>query len=832
MPEEDVFSEELDFPHCYSRQVSAESFFCGRDWEVEFSVLRKVGQGDEVLVVGSTESLGMWDLSKAVPMGTSPDDYPRWCCTVIVPPEEQPPEGVQYKFVVKRDGSRPAVWEAGANRDLDDDAGRLATPWFGQPAPQVGACHEVVFEAQCGDTRLGDSVVVVGSVPSLGEWDPVKGLVLSTDDARFPWWTGSALIPIDRPPVSWKLAITSPHRPTPDWESGDNRRMLPPSGEAASCERWSLRAHYGGASSAPQPCIAAQGDGSAKADETGMARRMTSQPKHPDVMKASFGSERPDPSTMTRTYGSMPDLCMMASEIGSEPGSPRSQGKELSRNRWPPSIVPEVEAHEVVLNMSDASDALDGSGVEGADVSVVIEGVQTRHQLRYDPVEQRWLLALAKLGLSPGVYQFHFLVGDMRLLSSGHPQVSSWNVVLYSDPLRRYVAARSAGQEMGPSPTHRPLEKAKRQKESFSYSGAGGISLEEQVLKEMSTAISSKTMAKHGDGSEPVVFGEEVWEGLFDGNLRFYLHGHALPPTDPLHGKPPDVQLWAGARRLMKVGGPVCEDACFYASHALGVADGVGGMKEYASYGVDASAYAEELLRIAAGALSPGGCAAENSMIVELDGGGGKCCPELRAVTAVRAAEQGAEAFGAATVVVSVVQGSTLGVANLGDSGFMVLRKSPHGMSIVTRSEDQQHPGFNTPYQLMRLPPALTERQGLRIRFIDTAADCQTYLFNLRVGDLILVFTDGLRDNLHDHEILDIANRVLPPSLAELAGVPEHATPPECIARSLAFAARERSMDKSAQVPWVEYCRKKGHLHPGGGKIDDITVVAAWAVPA
>ena len=28
----------------------------------------------------------------------------------------------------------------------------------------------------------------------------------------------------DNAKVSWKLAITSPHRPIPDWESGDNRR--------------------------------------------------------------------------------------------------------------------------------------------------------------------------------------------------------------------------------------------------------------------------------------------------------------------------------------------------------------------------------------------------------------------------------------------------------------------------------------------------------------------------------------------------------------------------------------------------------------------------------
>lgn len=35
--------------------------------------------------------------------------------------------------------------------------------------------------------------------------------------------------------------------------------------------------------------------------------------------------------------------------------------------------------------------------------------------------------------------------------------------------------------------------------------------------------------------------------------------------------------------------------------------------------------------------------------------------------------------------------GNLIGVANLGDSGFMVLRKGAHGMSVVIKSEEQQH---------------------------------------------------------------------------------------------------------------------------------------------
>merc|ERR1719401_2538169 len=65
------------------------------------------------------------------------------------------------------------------------------------------------------------------------------------------------------------------------------------------------------------------------------------------------------------------------------------------------------------------------------------------------------------------------------------------------------------------------------------------------------------------------------------------------------------LHLWSGAHKLKKQQGP-CEDAYFANSNALGVADGVGCMVQFASYGINAAAYAADLMKHASAALEPG----------------------------------------------------------------------------------------------------------------------------------------------------------------------------------------------------------------------------------
>jgi len=95
-------------------------------------------------------------------------------------------------------------------------------------------------------------------------------------------------------------------------------------------------------------------------------------------------------------------------------------------------------------------------------------------------------------------------------------------------------------------------------------------------------------------------------------------------------------------------------------------------------------------------------------------------------------------------------------------------------------------------------------------------------------NDGLFVFSDGVSDNLHDHEILHIVDCALTPGLAELTGLPDRATPPICIAKAVAQAAYDRSIDPNAKVPFSEEYSRQKRVNCSGGKQDDITVVAAW----
>jgi len=275
--------------------------------------------------------------------------------------------------------------------------------------------------------------------------------------------------------------------------------------------------------------------------------------------------------------------------------------------------------------------------------------------------------------------------------------------------------------------------------------------------------------------------------------------------TSPASSRPGGLYLQSGAFQVRKPGGR-CEDAHFLGERALGVADGVGSMVGFASHGVDAAAYAAELMERASAAAARLGGGARAS-------GAG---PAEVARAALAAAEEGAEAFGASTALVVTFEDGVVGAANLGDSGFAVLRPSDAQDSwrVVARSKEQQH-YWNCPYQLCRLPQSLHSR--LRPGWkLDTAADCDSYEVAAEAGDLVLLFTDGLSDNLHEHEILEIVDR------GALAS-------PEGLAEALATAASVRSLDPKADVPFSEACRRKGFA-PHGGKPDDITVVAAWVM--
>jgi len=274
---------------------------------------------------------------------------------------------------------------------------------------------------------------------------------------------------------------------------------------------------------------------------------------------------------------------------------------------------------------------------------------------------------------------------------------------------------------------------------------------------------------------------------------------------------------------------------------AMGVSDGVG---EWDKLNVDPRMLADEIM---AGA----------STAVERRAGGVPSVREL-ARAALREGFRDAHSFGAATALVVALdsEGQTLSVANVGDSGLRQVRKPVQSREIdggipfvAARTREQQH-FFNCPFQLTRLPqksewPSLLAQGKVKLvdavqkeqMMQDTVEDADLAALPVLEGDLILLGTDGVFDNLYDSEICELVALTVTPlearqtylaSTGRLRG-PGASTDPGALATAIAHAAYHRARDQGAASPFSDNARAQG-LRYQGGKMDDITVVCAWLV--
>jgi len=241
------------------------------------------------------------------------------------------------------------------------------------------------------------------------------------------------------------------------------------------------------------------------------------------------------------------------------------------------------------------------------------------------------------------------------------------------------------------------------------------------------------------------------------------------------------------------------------------------------------------------------------SIAAEELSGAGPEHPGDRARLSLRRGYSSVTCFGACTANVAVIdaQGQSIGVANVGDSGLRQVRKIPDKPPvIVNATRDQQH-FFNCPYQLTHRPyeqhyprllaqgkKKLVDAMQSGIRMIeDSPDDADIYTFALNEGDVLVLGSDGLFDNLHESEICDFVDVAITPMEArqvyvESAGTlrgPGSSTDPGALATTIAHAAYHRACDSSANTPFSICARQHGVSH-SGGKMDDITVICAWVV--
>jgi len=331
-----------------------------------------------------------------------------------------------------------------------------------------------------------------------------------------------------------------------------------------------------------------------------------------------------------------------------------------------------------------------------------------------------------------------------------------------------------------------------------------------------------------------------------------YLHGKGLQSTIRYHGRIVKTRLQSSQ---------VGEDAYFLKGDALGISDGVGGWASNAH--ADPALFSRLLMHF---------CYDELSKLDELQHRAWtddtsealtewfNCDPvEIMQVAwerCVRASKREG-ILGSATALLAVLRGDELRVANMGDCVLVLIRDK----ELIFRSAEQQH-SFNYPVQLgMKdatvesvtlasalcmhrdgtIPdgaddldlPDVNDNMSSYIHSYDSHPEKPHYdsprhdagIWGLKVqpGDVVLMASDGLFDNLFDDDILETVLEVLDGrSGADLEHDPDL---PHAVARALCERARGVMEDPRGIVSPFQYQATEEGIYYVGGKNDDVTVL-------
>ncbi|KIW83428.1 hypothetical protein Z517_02673 [Fonsecaea pedrosoi CBS 271.37] len=223
---------------------------------------------------------------------------------------------------------------------------------------------------------------------------------------------------------------------------------------------------------------------------------------------------------------------------------------------------------------------------------------------------------------------------------------------------------------------------------------------------------------------------------------------------------------------------------------------------------------------------------------------------------------------GGTTACVAVTEGDgRMRIANLGDSGFLQLR-----LGAVQHYSIPQTHAFNTPYQMSLTPPDILAQAmifgGLPLNDKPERADLADHM--LRHGDVLVLATDGVWDNLNSQDILSIVSLhmrttgawlrtrdqgyTVSPVLSELVDqqLAPHkhklrisdtvdssvqqlplatGTLQSVLAAAIVGEAKNASLNAKRDGPFAKEMQKQFPYDPWhGGKVDDIAVLVIVAV--
>ncbi|KAL1874638.1 Protein phosphatase 2C 7 [Paecilomyces lecythidis] len=204
--------------------------------------------------------------------------------------------------------------------------------------------------------------------------------------------------------------------------------------------------------------------------------------------------------------------------------------------------------------------------------------------------------------------------------------------------------------------------------------------------------------------------------------------------TDPIAGKKQRPESGEDAFFVSKVGRSKSGTVAF------GVADGVGGWSESR---VDPADFSHGLCSYMAQTALEWGTEAGKLHAKNLLQKGYDLLVEDPSIQA-----------GGSTASVGVAQtDGRVELANLGDSGSVLLRLA----AVHHYSKPQTH-AFNTPYQLSIIPPRMRMQASIfgGNYLEDLPRDASVTNINMQHGDVLLLATDGVFDNLSNQDLLKI----------------------------------------------------------------------------
>ena len=223
------------------------------------------------------------------------------------------------------------------------------------------------------------------------------------------------------------------------------------------------------------------------------------------------------------------------------------------------------------------------------------------------------------------------------------------------------------------------------------------------------------------------------------------------------------------------------EDAHACNENLLAVADGDGGWN---SQGINPALYSRELVE---------------HVVSIFQASKEELTPKQILINAAKANLQ----KGSSTLVIGVLNSNgNFSASFIGDSGYAILRDTGNGPKIIHRSREQQH-SFNYPFQVGHIG--------------DDPSEAIEEEHNLMEGDVVVLGSDGLFDNLFDKDIEECLKTGFKlESSAELS-------------KLLAKLAYKYSLDKKRECPFGLGAKKSGYSYEGG-KSDDISVVVGRVI--